>query len=64
MTTRRVLPMLALALLLPSSGCGKQRPEPIPAVPEQLVCPAPAIPPAQLMERPRKIDFLPPTPEG
>jgi len=49
--------MLALAL----SACASQRgPEPIPAVPTQLVCPVPATPPPELIKRPRIIDFLPP----
>ncbi len=58
MTFKLALPMLAAVLLL-SSGCARQAaPQPIPAVPEQLTCPAPAQPPAELIKRPEKIDFL------
>lgn len=43
-------------------ACGRETPpEPIPAVPTQLVCPAPAKPPAELLKRPVKTDFLPDT---
>ena len=40
---------LSLPLLL--IACGQQRPEPIPAVPTQLVCPALPMPPAILTEQ-------------
>ena len=61
MTFKLALPMLAAALLL--SSCARNPdPQPIPAVPERLICPAPAQPPAELIKRPAKIDFLPPAP--
>ena len=59
MTFKLALPMLAAALLL--SSCARNPdPQPIPAVPASLICPAPAKPPAELIKRPVKIDFLPP----
>ena len=60
MTIKLALPMLAAALLLPSGCAGAPEPKPIPVVPAELVCPAPAQPPAELIKRPEKIDFLPP----
>lgn len=59
MIMRLALPMLALAL--PLSGCVKPSPQAIKAVAETRQCPAFPIPPASLMRRPVKIDFLPPT---
>lgn len=59
MILRRALPMLALAL--PLSACADKPPQPIRAVAETRQCPAFPIPPASLMQRPVKIDFLPPT---
>jgi hypothetical protein len=56
------LPMLALALTACSSA--RDRPQPLAAVPEQRLCPLPAQPPAELVQPPRKIDFLPPTPSS
>lgn len=51
--------LVALAILLAS--CGRETPpEPIPAVPTQLVCPAPARPPAELLVRPETKIFAPP----
>ncbi len=58
MISRLALPMLALAL--PLSGCVKPPPQPIKAVAETRQCPAFPIPPASLMQRPAKIDFLEP----
>ena len=61
MTLRRLiasaLPMLALAL----SGCGAKQSEPesiLPVRPVESLCPAPAVPPAELMKRPVILDFL------
>lgn len=55
-----LLPVLLL-MLLPLAACaGKAAPGPVMAVPARLACPAPAQPPAALVKRPAKIDFLPP----
>ena len=51
------LPMLALAL----SACAAKpdRPQPIPAVAQQRLCPAFPVAPAALLKPPAKVDFLP-----
>jgi hypothetical protein len=50
--------LLSLPVL---TACGRETPpEPIPAVPTQLVCPAPAKPPAELLVRPETKMFAPP----
>ena len=55
------LALLGLALLgLLSSCVGQEHPEPIPAVAVARQCPAYPLPPAALLKRPVKLDFLPP----
>ena len=56
MTSRPVLPMLALLL---GDCAGKERsPQPIPVLAEQRICPAYPFPPAALLKPPAKTDFL------
>lgn len=60
MIMKPAFPMLVPALLL--SACATKAPQPIQALAESRQCPAFPIPPAGLMQRPAKIDFLPPSP--
>lgn len=60
MITKPALTTLALALLLPA--CASKPPQPIKAVAESRQCPVFPIPPAGLMQRPAKLDFLPASP--
>ena len=63
MTSKRVLPTLALVTLPGLASCASQPPavQPIPAVAEQRQCPAYPLPPASLLKPPVKTDFLTPT---
>lgn len=56
MITKLSLPVFGLIML---SACGGQRPQPIPVVAESRQCPALPQVPADLMQAPRKMDFLP-----
>ena len=59
MTSKHASPLLALALI----GCSAKPnpPQPIPAVAQARQCPAYPLPPAKLLQRPVKTDFLDPT---
>jgi hypothetical protein len=57
--TKLSLPVFGLIML---SACGEQHPQPIPVVAETRQCPALPQVPADLMQPPRKVDFLPKTP--
>jgi hypothetical protein len=52
---------LLLPALLLSACATAPKPQPIPAVAEQRQCPAYPLPPANLIKRPVKTDFLSPT---
>lgn len=59
----RPSPIFAAIMLLCAfalTACGREEPQPIPAVPTQLVCPVPAKPPAELLQRPQIKTFAPP----
>ncbi len=57
-------PAICAAILLLSlpalTACGREPPQPIPATPTRLVCPALARPPAELLVRPAILTFAPP----
>ncbi len=59
MLFKPVWPLLALALT--SCAAKTPAPQPIPALAEQRQCPAYPLPPAALLKRPVKTDFLNPT---
>lgn len=59
MTSKPVLPLLALTLL--SACASTPKPQPIPVLAEAHQCPAFPLPPAGLLKPPAKTDFLPPT---
>ena len=42
-------------------ACKRERVRPIPVAAEERTCPAFPVPPADLMQPPRKLDFLSPT---
>jgi len=59
MTMKHAWPLLALVL----ASCGATpKPQPIRAVAEQRQCPLYPLPPAGLLQPPRKLHFLPRTP--
>jgi len=64
MTSKPVLPLLALTLpTLLLGACGSSpRPQPIPVLAEAHQCPSFPLPPAGLLKPPARTDFLPPTP--
>ena len=62
MIIRRGLPPLALLLLASLLGaCAAPTPSPIPVLAEARQCPAYPLPPAALLKRPARTDFLPKT---
>ena len=56
----RKVPLFALVTTLSACGAGRTvPPEPIPVLAEQRICPKPPLPPAELLRRPVRKDFLP-----